>query len=112
MSDHETYIPLPSNPTNGYKKKELFRLIDESFFQKKILSKKEEHLVPMAPRVSVMYYLPKVHKDPANPPGRPIISGIDSVTSRIGRYINVFLQPLVVQTPSFLKDSTPGFEPS
>lgn len=66
LSDHETYSSLPSNPTNGFKK-ELVRLIDEDF-QTKILSKKKDHLVPMATCVPVMYYLPKVHKDPANPP--------------------------------------------
>lgn len=62
--------------------------------------------MPVAPQVPVMYYLPKVHKDPLKPPGRPIISGIGSITSRAGRYIDNYLQPLVVNTPSYLKDTT------
>lgn len=49
--------------------------------------------------------LPKVHKTLVNPPGRPIISGIDSITSRVGKYIDFYLQPLVMGTPSFLKDT-------
>lgn len=60
----------------------------------------------MAPRKPVIYFLQKVHKDPINPPGRPIISGLDSVTSQIGKYIDGFLQSLVSQTPSFIKDSS------
>lgn len=44
--------------------------------------------------------------DPANSPGSPIISSLDSVTSHIGKYIDGFLQPLVSKTPSFLKDSS------
>lgn len=52
-----------------------------------------------------MYYLPKVHKNATQPPGRPIVSGIDSVTSRVGRYIDFHLQPLVQSVPSYLKDT-------
>lgn len=62
--------------------------------------------MPSVPRVPVMYYLPKIHKNLLKPPGRPIISGIDSVTARIGRYVDDFLQPLVTATPSYLKDTT------
>lgn len=28
--------------------------------------------------------LPKIHKDPINPPGHPIVSGMESVTTTIG----------------------------
>lgn len=38
-------------------------------------------------------------------PGRPIINGIESVCSRLGQYIDYFLQPLVVQTEEFVKDT-------
>lgn len=64
----------------------------------------------MAHRVPVIYCLPKVHKNPANPPWRPIVSGLDSVTSGIGKYIDGFLQPLVSQTPSFLRDSAQAIQ--
>lgn len=72
-----------------------------------ILNKKEKaYLVPSAPRVPVMYFLPKIHKCLSKPPGRPIISGIDSVTARIGKYVDNFLQPLVTATPAYLRDTT------
>lgn len=51
-----------------------------------------------------MYILAKIHKTLVNPPGGPI-SGIDSITARVGKYIDHYLQPLVVGTPSFFKDT-------
>lgn len=47
-----------------------------------------------------MYHLPMVHKDSIHPPGRPIVSGIDSVTARI---VDFYLQLLVRKAPSYLK---------
>lgn len=105
LSDITTYTKLANNPTVKFKK-ELKSLINEGF-SLGILNKKEKtHLLPSAPRIPVIYYLPKVHKSTTNPPGRPIISGIDSVTARIGKYIDKFLQPLVTATPSYLRDTT------
>lgn len=104
LSDHDTYKGLPNNPTSKYKK-ELNSLISKGF-ESLILNKKEKSfLVPLAPLIPVIYYLPKVHKDPLHPPGRPIISGIDSITSRVGKYIDFFLQPPVRNMPTYLKDT-------
>lgn len=104
LSDRDTYVPLAGNPTAKFKK-ERVSLVEEGY-QEKIFSKKEKSfLVPAAPWVPVIYYLPSVQKDPVHPPGRPIISGINLVTSRVGKYIDHFLQPLVTKTPSFLKNS-------
>lgn len=58
------------------------------------------------PMVPVMYYLPKIHKNLSKPPGHAIISSIDSVTARIGSYVDEFLQPLVTASPSYLRDTT------
>ena len=105
LSDSSTYTPLPSNPTVKYRKL-LSNLVDQGL-HKGILNKKEHaHLIPITPRVPVIYYLPKLHKSLVKPPGRPIISGIDSVTARIGKYVDSFLQPLVKSTPAFLRDTT------
>lgn len=104
LSDADTYLPLQSDPTLSFKR-ELKGLIDKGY-NMGILNKKErEHLIPLAPRLPVMYILPKIHKTLVNPPGRPIISGIDSITSRVGKYIDFYLQPLVMGTPAFLKDT-------
>lgn len=49
--------------------------------------------------------MPNIHKNQSNPPGRPIISGIESLFSRLGAYLDGFLQPLVSEGKSYLKDS-------
>lgn len=61
-------------------------------------------LVPNTPRTPIIYYLPKIHKEQSCPPGHPIVSGIDSVTSRVGKHIDHYLQPLVQLIPSYIKD--------
>lgn len=71
-----------------------------------ILNKKEAHyLIPRAPRIPVLYILPKIHKCKEKPPGRPIVSGIGSLYSRVGEYLDIYLQPLVTCGQSYLKDS-------
>ena len=67
---------------------------------------------PPNPRPRRLYTLPKIHKPPAQwfvpfkiPPGRPIISDIDSESYHIAEYINHFLQPLAAKQQSFIRDS-------
>lgn len=105
LSDGDTYEKLPGDPTREYKKQlELLTLKGKHLG---ILCDKEyEFLIPMAPRIATIYYLPKIHKNQEKPPGRPIISGIDSLTSRLGSYLDTFIQPVVVGLPSYIKDSS------
>lgn len=104
LNDRKTYSPIPCDPTNRFKK-DLGIIVKQGFLD--LIPNKKEYafLVPLAPHIPTIYYLPKIHKHATKPPGRPIISGIDSVTSRIGRYIDFFLQPLVKQVPSYWKDT-------
>lgn len=66
-------------------------------------------LPPSAPRPRLFGILPKLHKDvwptPAAPPGRPIVSDVNTDTSGVARLIEFFLAPLVRRTPSYLRDS-------
>lgn len=90
LSDTDTYKELTTNRTSMYKS-QLVALINKGF-DKCILNRKEkECLIPHIPRIPTIYYLPKVHKNPMCPPGRPIVSGIDLVTSRIGWYMDFYL---------------------
>ena len=59
-------------------------------------------------RTSVFYLLPKIHKKLENPPGRPIVSSIDCPTERISMMLDIILQPLLLTTKSYIKD-TPDF---
>ncbi|XP_040183666.1 uncharacterized protein LOC120916795 [Rana temporaria] len=50
-------------------------------------------------------YSAKIHKSKDQPPGRPIVNGIESLTSRMGQYIDFFIQPPVQNTRAYLKDT-------
>ena len=59
-------------------------------------------------RTPVFYLLPKIHKQ--STPGRPIISGCNSPTERLSKYLNHYLKPIVETSPSYIKDTTHGLE--
>lgn len=103
LSDRDTYTILKKDPINIYKKS--LNGIVQDGYKKGITNEKElDFLIPLAPRTPIIYYIPKVHKNPSQPPGRPIVSGIDSLTSRVGKFVDHFLQPVVTKTPAFLKN--------
>lgn len=56
-------------------------------------------------RTPIFYTLPKIHKPGFPPPGRPIISGCDSLLDPLSKYLDYYLQPLVLLIPSYLKDT-------
>ncbi|CAJ0934348.1 unnamed protein product [Ranitomeya imitator] len=66
----------------------------------------EEALLPDFPVVPTFYILPKVHKDPRCPPGRPIVSGIGGLCEPACRFVDFYLQRCVESLPSFVKDTT------
>lgn len=45
-----------------------------------------------------------MHKNKTTPPGRPFISGINSLYSRIGEYLDTFFQSLASKGKAFLKN--------
>ncbi|XP_053549739.1 uncharacterized protein LOC128641198 [Bombina bombina] len=104
LEDSKVYEKLPNNPTQKFKSK-----IDEYLNQ----LKKENQISPSLlsylqvehPIVPVLYTLPKVHKHPSKPPGRPIVSARGSILQPIATYLDRMLQPFVQMIPSYLKDS-------
>lgn len=100
----DTYKKLKGNPKGEYEKK--LKAFIQRGEKRGILTKKEaRYLTPETAKTPVIYYVPKIHKSQSNPPGRPIISGIESLFSRLGAYLDGFLQPLVPEGKSYLKDS-------
>ena len=86
-------------------------------------------LIPSHPRPATFYTIPKVHKLPnlvvstcpssnpdnfiieaqrrnINPPGRPIVSGIGTLTEYVSAFVDRELQPLLANIPSYIKDTT------
>ncbi|XP_077137274.1 uncharacterized protein LOC143799701 [Ranitomeya variabilis] len=76
-------------------------------YERNILNNTEKRFLSNpAPTMALFYHLPKLHKNCEKPPGRPIISGIGSLTCHLSHYIDLFLQDLVKSLPSYLRDST------
>jgi hypothetical protein len=67
---------------------------------------------PEEPRERQLYLLPKIHKKPHTwpaphliPPGRPIISDIDSESYNVSQYVDHILGPLQSLHDSYIKDT-------
>jgi hypothetical protein len=88
-------------------------LIDQLYFCGYISDKQRKYFKgPENPRPRRFYLLPKIHKDPVSwpvphkiPPGRPIVSDVNSESYRICQYIDHFLRPLACQHQSYVKDT-------
>lgn len=104
LGDTDTYQVLLSDPLLNFKE-ELHGLVTKGENRGVLNHKEALYLDPLFCRTPIIYFLPKIHKSLSQPPGRPIVNGIDSVTSRLGHYIDIFLQPLVHKTEAYLKDT-------
>lgn len=51
------------------------------------------YLIPEAPITHVIYQVPKIHENQeVPPPGKPIVSGVHSLFTHLGKCLDVFLQ--------------------
>lgn len=105
LEDRDSYCILDRDPT------EIFRLELENILIKalddNLISENEfKFILPTTPQIPTFYTLPKIHKglDPLK--GRPIVSGINSITQNAGVYIDKVLRPFVLSLPSYLRDSS------
>uniref|UniRef100_A0A803JHQ6 Reverse transcriptase domain-containing protein n=1 Tax=Xenopus tropicalis TaxID=8364 RepID=A0A803JHQ6_XENTR len=104
LGDLDTYERLLTDPTTKFIS-ELDLLLSDAKKLGTISDKVYNFLFSHHPRIALYYHLPKVHKNPLVPPGRPIISGIDSLTSNLSDFVDHFLQDLVVRQKSYIRDT-------
>lgn len=105
LNDETTYCHLKSDPTKWHRD-DLHNLVDFGLYMRVITKKEKLYLCPSFNWIPTIYMVPKIYKDTIVPPARPIVNGIDSVTSRIGQYLDHFMQSSVQNTKAFLKDTT------
>ena len=67
------------------------------------LQKPALNLVVNNPKCSNFYILPKHHK--LGNPGRPVVSSCSCSTTLTSKYLSEFLKPIVMNLPSFVKDT-------
>ncbi|XP_054272548.1 uncharacterized protein LOC128992830 [Macrosteles quadrilineatus] len=104
LSDSSTYLLLKEDPTIKYTA-ELKEIIYKHSKSNNISPETTNLLIPEEPICPKIYILPKIHKGITPPPGRPIVSGCGSLTERISSYVDAYLQPLVQNLASYIKDS-------
>ncbi|XP_077134800.1 uncharacterized protein LOC143788791 [Ranitomeya variabilis] len=105
LDNPKYYHKLPSDPTGVYSVK-LRSLLDRAL-DLGIINKGERDFIWVKhPTTSTFYMLPKLHKNISVPPGRPIVSSIGSLCEKACTYIDFFLQPLVLELPSYIRDTS------
>ncbi|KAJ1088372.1 hypothetical protein NDU88_001529 [Pleurodeles waltl] len=102
LMDTNTYKPLETDPTEDLNK-EMKNMVAK-YRSLNLIDDTADILVHPKPRPGRFYMLPKIHK--MNNPGRPIISGNDTATERLSLFVDLHLQPIVQQLPSFVKDTS------
>ena len=55
-------------------------------------------------RTAQLYFLKQIHKNPMGI--RPIVSSVNSITENMSKFVDHWLQPIVKQLPSYIKDTT------
>ena len=104
LADREIYQPIPEDPTA-----KLTEAINEyaNLIERKghIVRHMRDYLTNNAAKVRTqqLYLLKKVHKGPNIV--RPIVSGSGGPTENVSALLDYFLQPLLPNIPSYLKDS-------
>ena len=114
LADTKFYIQIFSS-NNESIVKDICNIVDILYRKKYITTSQHNFLRNFESKDRQFYLLPKVHKpktdwhygpnDNLVPPGRPIISDVNSVTYQISKYINTFLLPLAKLTDSYLIDT-------
>ncbi|CAJ0936692.1 unnamed protein product [Ranitomeya imitator] len=102
LADPEVYERLPQDPKFEIARD--IKMVLEKAKDKFIIDQDlYDFLTVKFPITPVIYILPKIHKSLVHPPGRPIVSGSDSIFSNIGIFLD---NPIAGRAESFLRDTT------
>lgn len=109
LDNVDFYQKLTGNPISDFKNR--IHSVLSHYLDTGDISKHKYEYMKVGHRViPVIYTLPKVHKNyDTVPPGRPIISGIGSLTEKISSFVDYFLKPHVFSLPSYVRDSSDFF---
>ncbi|XP_073431355.1 uncharacterized protein [Dendrobates tinctorius] len=105
LSNIQEYQLLTFNPVHKFKI-ELIDILTEAVENNIVPKKLLDIHLKINPRLATLYLIPKIHKNPFDPPGRPIVAANEGICETICNVIEFFLKPLVTQLPSYIKDTT------
>uniref|UniRef100_A0A8C5M182 Reverse transcriptase n=1 Tax=Leptobrachium leishanense TaxID=445787 RepID=A0A8C5M182_9ANUR len=104
LSDSETYRRLDRDPTSEIVVR-ISTLVQDALENQIIDVGLSKFLIKQYPLTPVMYVLPKVHKSLITPPGRPIVSAVDSVFSPLSIFLDKVARPYLQRIASFILDT-------
>lgn len=105
LGDTTFYMPLTSNPIQILTQ-DVHKMLLQAVEDNLISTQEFDFLFKPNPRMATFYLLPKVHKDMINPPGRPVISGNETLMEPISKYVDYFIKPLLPTLPAYIQDTT------
>ncbi|CAJ0959417.1 unnamed protein product [Ranitomeya imitator] len=105
LRDEKVYQKLEGDPKFNIMG-EIKKCLQEAVNKKLIDQELMDYLSIEFPRTPVLYTTPKIHKSLIDPPGRPIVSGVDSVFSRMGTFLDKILNPIAKNSKSYIQDTT------
>lgn len=105
LEDRNFYKKLPKDPTKECMSGVYGKL--QHWLDRGEINKQEFGFMKNDfPVIPVIYTLPKVHKSQVTPlMGRPIVSGIGSLTANVSTFVDYHIKPLVCSLPSYTRDS-------
>ncbi|XP_043926133.1 uncharacterized protein LOC122800845 [Protopterus annectens] len=80
-------------------------IIEDLFLERVIEFDLYQYLNVLAPRLPVLFGIPKTHKSVFNPPFHPIVDIRGSITCACAKFIDSILRPLINQELQICKDS-------
>ena len=105
LTNEKFYRKLKSDPTLSFQR-EVFTFLDNAKTNGFISKPEFDFLYCQHPIRPVFYTLPKIHKSLVDPPGRPIVSQMNSLLSPLSEFVDFYNKPFVHKLPSYIKDST------
>ncbi|XP_056406904.1 uncharacterized protein LOC130298045 [Hyla sarda] len=115
LRDNTCYKKLSFNPLISFKNS-LEIILERAEADSTISSELHRALSVLHPKIPTLYLLPKVHKHPTRPPGRPIISDVTLTRDQeVFIQTNVYRKPTATNTylhatsahPKHMKDAVP-----
>lgn len=104
LGDTMVYRKLNSDPKWDFGKK-LSALVDKAYKDGVIDGKLKEYLIVKSPVTPVLYLLPKIHKSLIDPPGRPIVSGRESIFNHASIFLDRLLREFAMGARSYIQDT-------
>lgn len=104
LLDITTYKHLDCYPVWSIKEKLgviLNRAGERGFIDPKL----KDYLTIDHPAILILYILPKIHKSLTEPPGRPVVSGLNSILSNASKFVDQVLKPSVLKMKSYIRDT-------